>query len=149
MTAQTLAGKLVTAFGDIERMSALYAPEVEWHLPKGLNRPAAVGRDAVLAFNREVWTLHYRPQCRVDVLDEIGNETRSAVRFLYKAHSNAINGPYENEYTVFVRSNPSGITHVFEAMDSVLTLELMTGQKPGSSFARLYESMAAAKADAR
>jgi ketosteroid isomerase-like protein len=128
MTARTPAGRLVSAFGDVATMAALYAPRVEWSLSASLPYPRPIrGREAVSAFNREVWTLHYRPDCAVEILDEVGDETASAVRFIYRAHAVAAGRMYENEYTVFVRSGPEGITEVFEALDTARVQAFLRG----------------------
>lgn len=125
MTVDTPAGKLVRAFGDVEAMAAMYAPHVEWRLSPSLQVPEMNGFDAVTAFNREVWTVHYRPDCSVEILDELGDDRLSAVRFIYRAHSKTADAPYENEYTVFVRSGPDGITEVFEGLDSGFALNFL------------------------
>lgn len=128
MTVRTPAGKLVSAFGNVQAMSALYAPDVEWSLPASLPFPRPlVGRDAVIAFNNIVWTQHYSPDCTVTILDEVGDDRVSAVRFIYRAYANAAKKMYENEYTVFVRSGPDGVREVFEAMDTGLTRDLLSG----------------------
>lgn len=120
MTAHTPAGKLVSAFGDADRMRTLYAPNVEWSLSPStpFERPMK-GIDKVSAFNREIWTTYYRPDCTVEILDECGDEKSSAVRFIYRAYTNGLDRFYENEYTVFVRSGPDGITDVFEGLDTL------------------------------
>jgi ketosteroid isomerase-like protein len=129
MTARTPAGRLVSAFGDVETMSALYAPHVEWSLSPSTPYPRPMkGRAAVIAFNREVWTKHYRPDCTVEILDEVGDETGSAVRFVYRAHMLATDRPYENEYTLFARSGPEGITEVFEALDTLRAGQIARGE---------------------
>lgn len=135
--AKTPAAQLVSAFGNIDAMTALYAPDVEWSLPASVitfPRPM-VGREAVIAFNKDVWTNHYKPDCSVEILDEVGDAERSAVRFIYRAHSLLAGKTYENEYTVFVRSSPNGITHVFEALDTVVMLDFLMGRALGESFA--------------
>ena len=138
MISHTPAGKLVTAFGDPEAMRAMYAREVEWSLSTSLNLPRPMkGIDAVSAFNKEVWTTHYRPDCEVTILDETGDDRVSAARFIYRAHSNATNTVYENEYTIFVRSGPDGITEVFEGLDTAFVLEFLTGRPAGSTAAEL------------
>jgi ketosteroid isomerase-like protein len=138
MAQNTPAGQLVRAFGNVAAMRALYAPDVEWSLSASLpfDRPMR-GRDAVVAFNTAVWTVHFRPDCTVEILDEVGDAASSAVRFIYRAHSKIADKPYENEYTVFVRSGPTGISHVFEALDTALILEFLQGRPAGSSFAFL------------
>jgi hypothetical protein len=104
MTVTTPAGRLVCAFGNVEKMSALYAPEIEWSLSASLPYPRPMkGREAVLAFNRSVWEEVYFPDCTVEILDELGDERLSAVRFIYRAKYRGSNLPYENEYTLFAR----------------------------------------------
>ena len=119
---QTLAGRLVRAFGDVTAMAAMYAEDVVWTLSKSLGPAVAgphVGKAATIAFNRFVWTDVYVPaSVTVEVLDEIGGEDgKSAVRFIYRARRFA-GQAYENEYTVFVRSRDGMITEVFEALDT-------------------------------
>jgi ketosteroid isomerase-like protein len=129
MSPRTPAGRLVSAFGDVERMAALYAPDVEWSLSPSTPFPRPMkGREAVIAFNREVWTRHYRPDCTVEILDEVGDERGSAVRFIYRAHMLATGRPYENEYTLFARSGPEGITEVFEALDTARAGQIARGE---------------------
>lgn len=120
----TPAGDLVRAFGDAEAMSKLYADNVRWELPAGSQLPALTGKDAVVAFNREVWSTHYRPDCRVEIHDELQDGDRSAVRFTYHAYSNHAQRPYTNDYTVFVRSGEDGIEEIFEAFDTVVSMNL-------------------------
>lgn len=138
MTVRTPAGRLVSAFGDPEAMRAMYTPQVEWSISASLNLPRPMkGIEIVSAFNREVWTVHYRPDCSVTILDETGDDRVSSVRFIYRAHSNATNSAYENEYTLFVRAGPEGITEVFEALDTALVLEFLAGRPIGSTAAKL------------
>jgi hypothetical protein len=126
MRATTPAGCLVSAFGDVEAMSALYAPNIQWSLSASLDLPRPmIGFDQVTDFNREVWTKHYRPDCTVTILDEVGDDSHSAVRFIYRAHSNVTHTIYENEYTLFVRSGPQGITEVFEALDTHYVMQFL------------------------
>jgi ketosteroid isomerase-like protein len=130
----TPAGRLVTAFGNPDHMAAMYADDVTWNLPAGLAQPALVGKEQVRAFNEAVWSLSYRPDCEVDLLDEIGTDGVSAVRFRYRGHLLVTDQPYENEYTVFVHADSDGIHAVFEAMDTVALLEALQGASPGTSF---------------
>lgn len=128
MPAKTPAGKLVLAFGNVERMSSAYAPDIRWSLPASTPFPRPmVGRDAVIAFNNKVWGEVHQRDCEVEILDEVGDATASAVRFLYRAHVIGKEGVYENEYTVFVRSGPEGLYEVFEAFDTVAALDFYRG----------------------
>lgn len=133
---QTPAGRLATSFGRPEEMAVMYAPDVTWHLPRGLAQEPLIGKDAVRAFNQAVWSLSYRPECQIDLLDEVGDERMSAVRFRYRAHMVATDQEYENEYTLFVRADDEGIHEVFEAMDTVRLLDSLRGDPLGASFTR-------------
>ena len=137
MTANTPAGRLVSAFGDVDRMSALYAPEIAWSLSASLPYPRPMtGRDAVIAFNRSVWEEVYFPDCTVEILDELGDETLSAVRFIYRARYRESGRAYENEYTLFARGGADGISEVFEALDTLAIFDQMRGEEKGTAFAR-------------
>ncbi|BEU99383.1 nuclear transport factor 2 family protein [Novosphingobium olei] len=127
-TEPTLAGQLVRNFGNPSAMAGLYAPDVEWSLPPSLPFPVPMkGIDAVSAFNRSVWGEVYYPDCSVEILDETGSATCSAVRFIYRARFRANDLPYENEYTLFARHGEQGITEVFESLD----LTRLAQQAPG------------------
>ena len=137
MTARTPAGKLVCAFGDVEAMAKLYAPDIEWSLPASLPYPRPMrGYDAVVAFNRSVWSESYHPYCEVEILDEAGDDALSAVRFVYRARFRASGAAYVNEYTLFARSGPAGLVAVHEAMDSVAILDQIAGRPVGTVFAQ-------------
>lgn len=94
----------------------------------------------VLAFNRSVWEEVYFPDRSVEILDELGDERLSAVRFVYRATYRASGLPYENEYTLFARSGPDGISEVFEALDTLAIFDQMRGEEKGTAFARLSAS---------
>ncbi|MDR3499741.1 MAG: nuclear transport factor 2 family protein [Parvibaculum sp.] len=137
MSSHTPAGKLVSAFGDVKAMSALYAPDIEWSLSASLPYPRPMkGFDAVVAFNTSVWSDSYFPDCEVTILDEIGDERSSAVRFIYRARSRASGTWYENEYTLFARGDAKGIREVFEALDTAAVLDQLGGGKVGDTFAK-------------
>ncbi|MEH3102241.1 cytochrome P450, partial [Sphingomonas adhaesiva] len=80
-SGMTPARKLAERFGDVVAMRALYAPDVRWRISASLGVPPLEGRDAVSAFNRQVWTEHHRPDCVVTILDEAGGrrDERGAV----------------------------------------------------------------------
>ena len=60
MQGLTPPGKSVRAFGEVEVVASLYAPDTRWSLPSSLPFPRPVaGREAVKAFNRSVWSEHY------------------------------------------------------------------------------------------
>lgn len=136
MSGRTPAGRLVSAFGDPAAMSLLYGPDIEWSLSASLTqfpRPI-VGKDAVVAFNRSIWRDVYRPDCETEILDEVGDDESSAVRFIYRAQLVRSGIEYENEYTLFARSDGDGIRAVFEGLDTAALLDAMTGQPIGHSF---------------
>lgn len=130
----TPAGVLAQLFGDPEAMRALYAPDIEWAISASLGVPRLIGREAVYAFNRQVWTEHHRSDCTVKILDETGDKFSSAVRFTYRAWSYFANAWYENEYSLFVRSRHDGIVHVAEAFDTAATIDFLAGKPVGASW---------------
>lgn len=134
MSAITPAGKLVEAFGDVDAMSALYANDVEWSISSALPfESPMIGRDAVVAFNNEIWGVHYFPEVSVTILDEVGDTALSAVRFSYKAVFRATGQKYENEYTLFVSSEEGQIKRVFEGLDTLALLEQLQGVPMGKT----------------
>jgi ketosteroid isomerase-like protein len=130
----TPARMLAERFGDPAAMRELYAPDVVWLISASLGVPKLEGRDAVGAFNQQVWTEHHRPDCTVTILDEAGDTAVSAVRFTYRAWSHFANDWYENEYTLFVRTTDAGIVHVAEAFDSAATIDCLAGRPIGSGW---------------
>ena len=135
MSTPTPARMLAERFGNPDAMLALYAPNVVWAISASLGVPKLAGRDAVSAFNRQVWTEHHRPDCTVTILDEAGSAGMSAVRFTYRAWSLFVGDWYENEYTLFVRSGPEGIEHVAEAFDTAATIDFLSRRPAGSGWA--------------
>ena len=119
-------------------MAALYAPEICWSLPASLPYPRPMkGRAAVIAFNESVWSQSYFPDCNVTILDELGDDRLSAVRFIYRARFRSNNEVYENEYTLFARCSEQGIVEVFEAMDSLGIFDQLAGAANGATFQKL------------
>jgi hypothetical protein len=141
MSGPTPARMLAERFGDVDAMRALYAPGVTWTISASLGVPKLEGYDAVVAFNRQVWTEHHRPDCTVTILDEIGDPALSAVRFIYRAWSHFADAWYENEYTLFVCSDAAGITRITEAFDTAATIDSLTRQPLGSSWAAIDETV--------
>lgn len=137
MSARTPAGRLAASFGDVEAMRALYAPDIEWTISASLGVPRLAGEAAVVAFNQQVWTDHHRPDCTVTILDEVGDASVSAVRFIYRAFSLFPQAWYENEYTLFAHADEAGIHRVFEAFDTSATIDFLAGRPIGSGWAAL------------
>jgi ketosteroid isomerase-like protein len=142
MSARTPAGKLVTAFGDPAEMSMYYSPDVQWSLSASLAQfPRPIdGKDAVVAFNQLIWRDVYQPDCTIEILDEVGDDNSSAVRFIYRATFVRSGTAYENEYSLFARSGRDGIFAVFEGLDTAALLDAMTGRPIGSSFSQTQPS---------
>ena len=136
MSDRTPAGKLVAAFGNPVEMSLLYSPDVQWSLSASLTQfPRPIdGKDAVVAFNESIWRDVYLPDCTTEILDEVGDDSSSAVRFIYRATFVRSGIAYENEYSLFARSGHDGIFAIFEGLDTAALLDAMTGQPVGSSF---------------
>lgn len=121
MASKTPAGRLVEAFGDIDTMKQMYADDIVWTLSKSLGPIAGPynGRDKVIAFNERVWGRFYYPEVKVTIIDEVGDDSVSAVRFIYSATMRRNDKPYELEYQLFAYSKEGKLTHVFESMDTL------------------------------
>ena len=122
-TTKTLARELVERFGDPEHMAELYADDVSWKLCRSLGPAVAgphVGRDAVIAFHRQVWDDIYDPAAiEVEILDEIGDADHGVVRFSYKTRFRGSSYPYENEYVLFAKGSGGKISEVVEILDTL------------------------------
>ena len=116
-----MARTLVEAFGDVETMQKLYDDDIVWYMSKSLGPIAGPyeGRDAVIAFNNRVWGKFYLPDVQVEILDDVGNEETSAVRFIYSATMARSEKVYKLEYTLFARAKNGKLTEVFEGMDTL------------------------------
>lgn len=130
----TPARRLVEAFGDVEAMAAMYAPDVTWRLNHSLAPNIAgphIGADAVYGFNTAVFTKFYQPgSVTVDIHDEIGNEHSSVVRFDF--HAMARRGyRYDVEYVLFTKTKDGRITEVVELLDTHASNEQHAGNSVG------------------
>jgi ketosteroid isomerase-like protein len=127
--ANTLAGQLVERFGRPEAMKQLYADDIRWSLSASLGKIAGPheGLEAVLAFNHRIWEAVYFPEVEVEILDEVGDEASSAVRFIYRATYRNNGAPYANHYTLFVRTRDGCIHEVFEALDTLASINAYAG----------------------
>ena len=130
--AKTLAAQLVERFGDPDTMKELYADDIRWSLSVSLGKIAGPyeGREAVEAFNRRIWEAVYHREVEVEILDDIGDERASAVRFIYRATYRNNGAPYENQYTLFVRSDQGRIQEVFEGLDTLASINAYAGLPP-------------------
>lgn len=103
----TPARRLIEAFGDCAALEAMYTEDVSWRLSHSLAPNIAgphVGKAAVCNFNQAVFEKFYEPgSVEVELLDEIGNEASSVVRFVVCATSRR-GHPYRVEYAIFVKT---------------------------------------------
>jgi ketosteroid isomerase-like protein len=124
----------VEAFGDIDAMAAMYAPDVQWRLNHSLAPNIAgphVGADAVVAFNTAVFTKFYDPgSVTVNIHDEIGDSSSSVVRFDFHAHSRR-GHDYDVEYVLFVKTRDGLIADVVELLDTFASNEQHAGRRVG------------------
>ena len=130
----TPARRLVEAFGDCSALEAMYTEDVSWRLNHSLapniSGPHA-GKTAVCAFNRAVFNKFYEPgSVVVEILDEIGNEASSVVRFVFRASSRRGN-PYAVEYVLFAKANDGMIHEVVELLDTHASNEQHQGKAVG------------------
>jgi ketosteroid isomerase-like protein len=133
-TAATPARRLVEAFGDVDVMAAMYAPDVQWRLNHSLAPNIAgphVGAEAVVAFNTAVFTKFYEPgSVTVNIHDEIGDVASSVVRFDFHAHSRR-GHDYDVEYVLFVKTRSGLIVEVVELLDTFASNEQHAGRRVG------------------
>lgn len=134
MNGLTPARRLVEAFGDCERMAAMYADDVVWRLNYSLAPNIAgphIGRNAVTGFNRAVFGKFYEANSvTVDIQDEIGDEVFSVVRFVFHALSSR-GYPYDVEYVLFAKTREGQITKVIELLDTLASNEQHQGKRVG------------------
>ncbi len=134
MTNPTPARSLVEAFGDLDALANMYTADVTWRLNHSLAPNIAgphVGKDAVCAFNEAVFTKFYEPgSVTVEILDEIGDESSSVVRFVFRAMSRRGN-PYNVEYVLFAKTTDGLVHEVVELLDSLASNEQHQGNAVG------------------
>lgn len=130
----TPARALVEAFGDCAAMAAMYTDDVIWRLNHSLAPNIAgphVGKAAVTGFNEAVFTKFYEPgSVRVEVLDEVGDEASSVVRFNFRAMSRR-GHPYAVEYVIFAKTTDGQIHDVIELLDTHASNEQHKGNAVG------------------
>lgn len=118
---RTPARAVVEAFGDCAALAALYRDDVTWRLNRSLAPNIAgphVGRAAVCGFNEAVFTKFYEPgSVSVEVLDELGDEASSVVRFNFRATSRR-GHPYAVEYVLFAKTVDGKVSEVIELLDT-------------------------------
>lgn len=112
----------------------MYTDDVTWRLNHSLAPNIAgphVGRDAVTGFNTAVFTKFYEPgSVVVDILDELGDEASSVVRFIFHATSRRGNS-YDVEYVLFAKTTGGAIHEVVELLDTHASNEQHAGNAVG------------------
>lgn len=130
----TPARRLVEAFGDCAALQAMYTEDVTWRLNHSLAPNISgphVGKDAVCAFNRAVFEKFYEPgTVEVEILDEVGNEASSVVRFVFRARSGR-GHPYAVEYVLFAKTSGGMVCEVVELLDTHASNEQHRGNEIG------------------
>ena len=130
----TPARRLVEAFGDCAALEEMYANNVKWRLNHSLAPNICgphKGKEAVCAFNQAVFNKFYEPgSVRIEVLDEIGTEDLSVVRFVFRATSQR-GGPYAVEYVIFAKTVNGMIHEVVELLDTYASNEQHKGNAIG------------------
>lgn len=134
MSLTTPARALVEAFGDVPTMAAMYADDVTWRLNHSLAANIAgphVGKAAVAGFNEAVFSKFYEPgSVTVEILDELGDEASSVVRFNFRAMSRR-GHPYAVEYVLFTKTVDGSISEVIELLDTHASNEQHRGNAVG------------------
>ena len=132
--ATTPARRLVETFGDCSSLEEMYTEHVSWRLNYSLAPNISgphTGKAAVCAFNHAVFNKFYEPgSVSVEVLDEIGNEASSVVRFIFRAMSRNGN-PYAVEYVLFAKAKDGKIYEVIELLDTLASNEQHQGNAVG------------------
>jgi ketosteroid isomerase-like protein len=130
----TPARRLVEAFGNCAALEAMYTEDVSWRLSHSLAPNIAgphVGKVAVCAFNRAVFEKFYEPaSVAVEILDEIGDEASSVVRFVYRATTRRKH-PYAVEYVLFAKTTDGMVHDVVELLDTHASNEQHQGKAVG------------------
>jgi ketosteroid isomerase-like protein len=134
MSTPTPALQVVQAFGDCAALAAMYADDVTWRLNHSLAPNIAgphVGKAAVTGFNEAVFTKFYVPgSVSVEILDELGDQLSSVVRFNFRATSRRGN-PYAVEYVLFAKTSEGKVCEVIELLDTHASNEQHQGNSVG------------------
>ena len=130
----TPARRLVEAFGDVPSMTAMYTDDVTWRLNHSLAPNIAgphEGKDAVVGFNDAVFNKIYEAEgLSVEILDEIGDDASSVVRFNMHARSRR-GRSYDVEYVLFAKTREGQIFEVVELLDTHASIEQHAGRAVG------------------
>lgn len=104
--ARGLAAKLAMLFGNVEGMSALYAEDIFWTVPRSLRYLAGTyrGISEVVRFNHQINTTYNANSMRIDILDDLVQGDVSAARFPSPAGPSACAARQPLNFTIAVPS---------------------------------------------
>jgi ketosteroid isomerase-like protein len=114
-----LLTSLVGALGDADRVCALLAPDAQWWITPtvGVLASPTVGRDAIFESMRTIFGQLYA-DVRTSVHHTLVDNEIGAARFtLFATALFAEERPYENEYTMWVKTDGGAIVRVWEYLD--------------------------------
>lgn len=114
-----LLTSLVGALGDADRVCALLAPDAQWWITPtvGVLASPTVGRDAIFESMRTIFGQLYA-DVRTSVHHTLVDNEIGAARFtLFATALFAERRPYENEYTMWVKTDGGAIVRVWEYLD--------------------------------
>jgi ketosteroid isomerase-like protein len=114
-----LLTSLVGALGDADRVCGLLAPDAQWWITPtvGVLASPTVGRDAIYESMRTIFGELYA-DVRTSVHHTLVDNEMGAARFTLSATALFADGrPYENEYTMWVRTDGGAIVRVWEYLD--------------------------------
>jgi ketosteroid isomerase-like protein len=114
-----LLTSLVGALGDADRVCALLAPDAQWWITPtvGVLASPTVGREAIYESMRTIFGELYA-DVRTSVHHTLVDNETGAARFTLFATALFAEGrPYENEYTMWVKTDGEAIVRVWEYLD--------------------------------
>jgi len=119
-TTRELLTQLVSAFGDVDAITALLAPDAQWWITPsvGVLGSPTIGRESIRESMQVIFGQLYQ-EVRTVVHHVLVEQTMGAARFTMFATANFANGqPYENEYSIWIRVQDSMIDRVWEYLDT-------------------------------
>jgi ketosteroid isomerase-like protein len=114
-----LLTSLVAALGDADRVCALLAPDAQWWITPtvGVLASPTIGRDIIHESMRSIFGDLYA-DVRTSVHHTLVDNDMGAARFTLFATALFADGrPYENEYTMWVKTDGDAIVRVWEYLD--------------------------------
>jgi len=129
-----LLTSLVGALGDADKVCALLAPDAQWWITPtvGVLASPTIGRDAIHESMRSIFGDLYA-DVRTDVHHTVVEDDMGAARFTLFATALFADGrPYENEYTMWVKTEGGAIVRVWEYLDVAHSLGQFNLTMPAS-----------------